>query len=119
MVLLTTTPFIAKALEELSPSTRHDLKLPEPIPSTGAPISHEQLISLSKAFTRRKNGYTLNDLLKGARVYIPPPPPKPEPVTPLPFSSVNIDVLTMDRHRNTSPSKHACKPSPTNKRTTP
>ncbi|KAE8549670.1 hypothetical protein EYB25_008193 [Talaromyces marneffei] len=79
MVLLTTTPLIAKALQELSPSTRDDLELPDPIPATGAPISHEQLISLSKVFTRQSNGYTLNALLRGTKVYIPPPPPKPEP----------------------------------------
>ncbi|PCH03611.1 ATPase, vacuolar ER assembly factor, Vma12 [Penicillium occitanis (nom. inval.)] len=79
MVLLTTTPLIAKALNELSPSTRLDLKLPETIPSTGAPISHDHLISLCKAVTKQKNEYTLNLLLKGTKVYIPPPPPKPEP----------------------------------------
>ncbi|RAO65371.1 uncharacterized protein BHQ10_001383 [Talaromyces amestolkiae] len=75
MVLLTTTPLIAKALNELSASTRLDLNLPEHIPPTGAPISHDQLISLG----RQRNGYTLNNLLKGTKVYIPPPPPKPEP----------------------------------------
>ncbi|EED20208.1 conserved hypothetical protein [Talaromyces stipitatus ATCC 10500] len=85
MVLLTTTQTIITALQDLSPSARTELHLPEPIPSTGAPISHKQLISLSKAFTtdsdslNANNEYTLNSLLRGTKVYIPPPPAKPEP----------------------------------------
>lgn len=118
MVLLTTTPLIAKALNELSPSSRLDLKLPDPVPSPGAPISHDQLISLSKAFTKQKNGYTLNFLLRGTKVYIPPPPQKPEPVC-IPSRHYCVYCTDWGRHRNSSRSKRACKPSPTNKRTTP
>lgn len=90
MVLLTTTATIIAALNELSPSTRADLQLPEPSPATEAPISHEQLISLSKAFVvdtdvndktpNHKRKFTLNALLRGTNLYIPPAPPKPEPV---------------------------------------
>lgn len=50
-------------------------------PAVGDPISHGQIIDLWKSL--RSDGhrdYTLENLLRGARVYVPPPPPKAEPV---------------------------------------
>ena len=108
MVLLTITPTILATLESLSPSLRDELSLPSP--EVNAPISHTQLIALSRHFTsespsnylafadrlfksedskepnsessgqrQAKNSvrYSLNALLRGVRLYIPPPPPKP------------------------------------------
>lgn len=50
-------------------------------PEMGNPISHGQIVELSQ--NMKANGLQpcqLEDLLKGARVYIPPPPEKLEPV---------------------------------------
>ncbi|OAX82524.1 hypothetical protein ACJ72_03122 [Emergomyces africanus] len=94
MVLLVITPTIASALDSLPASTRDELSLPTATASSA--ISHTQLIALSKHLlsnslvTEKRDdpsngtvkgyeGFTLNSLLKGTRVYIPPPPPKPEP----------------------------------------
>jgi hypothetical protein len=111
MVLLTITPNILSTLESLSPSLRDELSLPNPELNT--PISHTQLITLSRYFTsqylgndlvsfadrrfkseegKEPNGqpseqgqessvlYSLNTLLRGVKLFIPPPLPKPEPV---------------------------------------
>jgi TMEM199 family protein len=51
-------------------------------PRIGNPISHGQVIGLSKLL--KAHGIfpnSLDLLLRGARVYVPPPPPKPEPVS--------------------------------------
>ncbi|OJD11214.1 hypothetical protein AJ78_07971 [Emergomyces pasteurianus Ep9510] len=94
MVLLSITPTIVSALNNLPASTRDELSLPTP--TTGSAISHTQLITLSRHLLsnspvteksdepsngtiKRYEAFTLNSLLKGTRVYIPPPPPKPEP----------------------------------------
>ncbi|KAI9735924.1 MAG: hypothetical protein M1834_001390 [Cirrosporium novae-zelandiae] len=84
MVLLTMTPAIVSALQEL-----HDtISLPqEPSltnPAPGRPISHTQIIILFRALKESskglsENAYRLNDLLHHANIYVPPPPPKPEP----------------------------------------
>ncbi|KAI6710116.1 hypothetical protein PZA11_007704 [Diplocarpon coronariae] len=51
-------------------------------PRLGDPISHGQIVELSQDMKARQlQPHRLEDLLKGARVYIPPPPPKPEPTT--------------------------------------
>ena len=50
-------------------------------PAIGMPISHGQIIDLST--TLRSQGhtsYTLEKLLLGSKVFIPPPPPEPEQV---------------------------------------
>ncbi|KAM0268350.1 hypothetical protein ACHAPA_005146 [Fusarium lateritium] len=97
MVLLTMTPSIVEALataeapetpqiedhdseaksEELSQPTKEpSLEDPE----LGKPILHGQIVDLWKRLKARGNAnYTLEQLLWGASVYIPPPPPKPEP----------------------------------------
>ncbi|TVY60880.1 hypothetical protein LSUE1_G009295, partial [Lachnellula suecica] len=51
-------------------------------PKVGNPISHGQVIDLSRQLkSRGLSPCTLEALLKGARVYIPPPPPKKEPTS--------------------------------------
>ncbi|SPO07614.1 uncharacterized protein DNG_10309 [Cephalotrichum gorgonifer] len=48
-------------------------------PAPGKPISHGQILDLWKALKdQKRTAYTLEKLLEGARVHIPPPPPKPE-----------------------------------------
>jgi hypothetical protein len=44
----------------------------------GNPISHGQIVDLWKDMGDGE--YSLEKLLRGARVYVPPPPPKVEPV---------------------------------------
>ncbi|EDN08896.1 hypothetical protein I7I51_00555 [Histoplasma capsulatum] len=94
MVLLLMTPAIAAALDSLPASIRDELSLPT-APANAA-ISHTQLTALSRYLvsnprsaekpTDPSNGavnrcerFSLNSLLKGTRVYVPPPPPKPDP----------------------------------------
>ncbi|KAF5574607.1 vacuolar er assembly vma12 [Fusarium pseudocircinatum] len=49
-------------------------------PKFGNPISHGQIVDLWKQLKVQGNSnFTLEQLLRGASVYIPPPPPKPEP----------------------------------------
>ncbi|KAK2608072.1 hypothetical protein N8I77_006707 [Diaporthe amygdali] len=89
MVLLTMTPFIVGAISklkdieaEIQPQSQ---AAPEADPSLqspaiGKPISHGQIIKLwrlLKDYDARS--YTLENLLWGARVYVPPAPAKPEP----------------------------------------
>ncbi|KAF2240752.1 hypothetical protein BU26DRAFT_441781 [Trematosphaeria pertusa] len=94
------TPAIVRALsraEDISPEEFGKLQLPsEPSlagPQPGNPISHSQLIDLSKLLKKHASAtstgenqeeeppvvYTLNTLLRSSKIYIPPPPPKPEP----------------------------------------
>ncbi len=88
MVLLTMTPGIVRAVaraEELSPDDFAKLQLPdEPTladPKAGNPISHSQLIDLSKLLKKHEDGQTppttLDALLQSSTIYVPPPPPKP------------------------------------------
>ncbi|KAK4178568.1 endoplasmic reticulum-based factor for assembly of V-ATPase-domain-containing protein [Triangularia setosa] len=49
-------------------------------PAVGKPILHSQLIELWSILRDAGNKeHSLEDMLKGAWVYVPPPPPKPEP----------------------------------------
>lgn len=103
MVLLTATPGIISAIKALPLTAREELSLAE-TPSLNDPISHEQLISIARRLsshpsrstntgeeddaaetvdspTCEGSKYTLNSLLRGAKLYIPPPPPKPAPVS--------------------------------------
>lgn len=51
-------------------------------PKVGNPISHNQIMDLWKRLNNKQSGsYTLEELLKGSKVYLPPAPPKPEPVS--------------------------------------
>ena len=57
-------------------------------PKVGNPISHGQVIDLSRQLKAQGlSPCSLEVLLKGARFYVPPPPPKKEPVSS--HSSVN------------------------------
>ncbi|CAK39505.1 hypothetical protein CBS115989_10374 [Aspergillus niger] len=87
MVLLTTTPPILAAIEALPPTSRHDFSLPDTL-NLEDPISHDQLIRIARYFRQTDTSNstssieetkTLNSLLRGTKVYIPPPPKKPEP----------------------------------------
>lgn len=50
-------------------------------PEVGKPITHKQIIDLWQSLrTSGDRTSSLESLLQGSRVYIPPPPPKPEPV---------------------------------------
>ena len=97
MVCLTITPAILRALEELQNREQVPETLSEPSepsldqPATGKPITHGQIIALSKTLrgikTDATNGkldtiisYHLDDLLRGSKVYVEPPKPKAEPV---------------------------------------
>lgn len=85
MVQLITTTRILSALEAIPTSDRKDLNLPSN-PSLDSPITHDQLIRLSRYFrsenatSNPNDARTLNSLLHGTKVYVPPPPPKPKPV---------------------------------------
>ncbi|KAI1822231.1 endoplasmic reticulum-based factor for assembly of V-ATPase-domain-containing protein [Xylaria intraflava] len=94
MVLLTMTPSVVEALLLLRDSSDpHDSSSDttqsrhtgpeEPFtkdPALGDPISHGQVIDTWNALKAKGYaGFTLEDMLRGARVYVPPPPPKPEP----------------------------------------
>lgn len=87
MVHLVITARILSAIEAIPSSRRKDLDLPDP-PNLNSPISHEQLIELSRYLKDnqidhhgdKKIPKTLNSLLHGTKVYVPPPPKKPEPV---------------------------------------
>jgi hypothetical protein len=51
-------------------------------PKVGNPISHGQVIDLSKQMrTEALQPSRLEELLRGSRIYIPPPKPKPESVS--------------------------------------
>ena len=99
MVLLTMTPVIVRAITEAQRISEEELsQLQRPSePSLaelapGKPISHGQLIDLSRLLKKHaaeiNTGdskdepvvYRLDSLLKGSKIYIPPPPPKKEPV---------------------------------------
>ncbi len=77
MVLLTTTPTILDAISALP----CDFSIPlDSLPTTtGSPISHSALITLSRCLPQSSPCYTLNNLLRGTKPYIAPSPPKPEP----------------------------------------
>ncbi|BCR94536.1 TMEM199/VMA12 family protein [Aspergillus luchuensis] len=87
MVLLTTTPPILSAIKALPPTSRHDFSLPDTL-NLEDPISHDQLIKIARYFRQKPTtdsspsvdrSKTLNSLLRGTKVYVPPPPKKPEP----------------------------------------
>lgn len=95
MVLLTMTPAVVAAVkrcQEVAEEELEQLQLgSEPslaTPEVGNPISHGQLIDISKLLKARnklqedeaedqKTSYRLNDLLRGSKIHVPPPTPKP------------------------------------------
>jgi hypothetical protein len=88
MVLLTMSAGVVAALNEqpLSTTGANDMETELPSlaePAVGNPIAHSQIIDLWKrcgTSEDSKTDYSLEKLLQGSQVYIPPPPPKPEPV---------------------------------------
>ena len=131
MVNLATTSPILSALEAIPPSTREDLNLPvlESL-ALGKPISHDQIIRISRYFKETQSFYnpdgdggtsvdrSLDALLRGTKLYIPPPPPKPEPAC-LPslayFNATNpmeYRLTSISSLPNTWHSKHAFSPPP-------
>lgn len=85
MVLLTVTTSILKALQKVPDGPSKLQRDGEPSLSDvdiGSPISHGQIMDLRnllKAGDHKE--YSLEVLLRGSEVYVPPPPPKPEPVS--------------------------------------
>lgn len=87
MVLLTMTPGIVRALgraEEILPDEYILLQRPDEPSLTdatpGNPVSHSQLIDLSKLLKKHvdpETPSTLSSLLTNTQIYIPPPPPPP------------------------------------------
>lgn len=109
MVLLTMTPAAVRALTkaaQLAPDDLEKLQLsaepPLAEPKAGNAVSHGQLIGLSKLLKKHASGvanaeaetdgepldYTLESLLRGSQIYIPPPPPKKEPASQSPAYAV-------------------------------
>lgn len=51
-------------------------------PAPGNPIAHSQVIEIWRDLKSQSSpSYTLEALLQGSNIYVPPPPPKPEPVS--------------------------------------
>ena len=84
MVLLTVTPLIAEGLQLVDLSAELLPSDGEPSlkdATVGNPILHGQIVELWTLLrTKGHNDFTLEGLLRGSKVYVPPPPPKPEPV---------------------------------------
>ncbi|KAL7619647.1 hypothetical protein AAE478_010188 [Parahypoxylon ruwenzoriense] len=96
MVLLAMTPSIVEALKELAHASNDDIPQgdksnsnlidshgnDEPSlknPSVGNPVSHGQILDIWERSKNTSSRARLEELLRGATVYVPPPPPKPEP----------------------------------------
>ncbi|ROT42014.1 hypothetical protein SODALDRAFT_5245 [Sodiomyces alkalinus F11] len=94
MVRLTITPSIVEGLKKLrqnntrddcEPSTDIQPNAPDSEPSllnpkVGKPITHGQIIHLWQQLrAAEEKDFSLETLLRGSQVYMPPPPPKPEP----------------------------------------
>ena len=89
MALLTMTPTIVAAvqachdLEGILPDNAEEPSLADP--AVGNPISHIQLIAISKQLRKQRkklpsHSSHLDNLLRGSKIYIEVPPPKAEPV---------------------------------------
>lgn len=96
MVLLTMTPFLVEVLNKRHTPTRSqecetstsdetpNEKAPASEPSldepeVGKPILHTQILEIWRELQAQSESHSLEQLLRGADIYIPPPPPKPEP----------------------------------------
>ncbi|TLD33603.1 hypothetical protein PspLS_01019 [Pyricularia sp. CBS 133598] len=98
MVLLTITPQISDAIQAWKAAHPDDpVRCDDGEPNldgaeVGKPITHAQVIDLrNKLKEKGYTEYTLEKLLVGSRVYLPPPPPKPEPVSSPRFRLVPRD----------------------------
>lgn len=98
MVLLTITPAIVEAIQhrEKNVPVERPVEEGEPTlenPAVGKPITHGQIIELWKDLKEQGDEhtkYSLELLLRGSKVYLPPPPPKPEPVSLSAFSDISL-----------------------------
>ncbi|KAF4126197.1 Endoplasmic reticulum-based factor for assembly of V-ATPase [Geosmithia morbida] len=84
MVLLTMTASMVESLGHIAPGPELCSDEASPSldqPAVGKPIAHSQIINLWKQLKTCADApsISLEKLLVGAVVYIPPPPPKPEP----------------------------------------
>ena len=129
MVLLTMTSSIVEGLQNLTraadpendrnraqgdrleqPGTERGLEhRPEPslkLPAIGNPVSHAQIVDLWKGLKDvGHREYTLEMLLKGSAVHVPPPVPKPQPVSrALPGEQHRVTSPTLIHHSRTSTS---------------
>ena len=119
MVQLVITTRILSAIEAIPESRREDLDLPEPL-SLNSPISHDQVIGLSRYLKSNPDDHdgdsntptSLNSLLHGTKVYVPPPPKKPEPVRSCFIKAIKNFWQCANEYRppNTSPKKPASSP---------
>lgn len=50
-------------------------------PAAGKPISHGQIVHLWQRLQTSDHAVSLERLLRGSHIYVPPPPPKAEPVS--------------------------------------
>lgn len=94
------TPLTVEALRKRTTvsSADADRRVEEPsldAPAAGKPISHGQVVDLWKDLKGHgPKKFSLENLLKGSSVYVPPPPPKPEPVSPGHHLSSQFDTST-------------------------
>ncbi len=99
MVLLTMTPAMVDAIREyrsliesdpVMASTKLDDELPGEDAAVGNPISHGQVVDLSRTLLEHFKSHEmpsdverfhLDRLLRGSKLYVPPAKPKAEPVS--------------------------------------
>lgn len=119
MVLLTMTAAAVEALHKLPPTVAtDDVSLSseaaqaasnddEPSladPAIGNPITHDQIVHLWKQLQGTVDStLSLEMLLRGSRVFVPPPPPKPEKVRTRLHYHVQFLSLTAYSLKNISP----------------
>lgn len=122
MVLLTITPSIVEALaiqespkseaveahyddNETNTPSQNEKEPSLDEPKVGNPVSHGQIVNLWKNLKAQGNSsYTLEQLLRGASIYIPPPPPKPEPVSSASFLQAHMAYANSSSPPNIKPS---------------
>lgn len=94
MVLLTVTPALVEAfkyIEQANTTQKPGSELALEDLTVGNPISHLQIIAVSKTLRRLREedghgesvsfpAYRLDELLRGSRVHVEPPKPQAEPV---------------------------------------
>ena len=122
MVHLTMTRTIVEAIKKCKAISSHRWNSEElgestslEAPTLGKPISHSQIVAISK-FLRKHNterctadpqngldspNFHLDTLLRGARVYIESPQPKTEPVSIASYRLHPITDWSLFRHRST------------------
>jgi hypothetical protein len=111
MELTATETFLdgLKAWRSLNSGSNGELRqpidgLPDGLLERDAPVSYAAYIDLSRKLkAARQTKYSLENMLRGARVYVAPPPPKKEPVGSSPILSDYKLQLTASRHQNTRP----------------